>query len=141
VHAADYPEAGAGDYVLQTLWERRAKVLAYFLRQVTPLDALGVENGRLRLQDMGKRLAGLAATGYEVQFLDADGHPLDSLSLPAAADDQVDIAIPAALAAKTPEYLRVDVRAHWQDAVAPVSAQFHLRRSGQHDLRLVGIVH
>jgi hypothetical protein len=111
------------------------------MRQVTPLDALGMDGGTLRLQDQGKRFAALAPTGYEVTFRDADGRELHAASLPAGTGDGLEVAVPAALVQQSHGYLRVDVRAHWADALAPAAAQFHLRLGADQDLRLVGVVH
>jgi len=140
VQAADYPEPGAADYVLNTLWDRRSKVLGYFMRQVTPVDALGVDSGTLRLQDQGKRFAALSPTGYEVSFRDAQGHELRAESLPAASSDLLEVPVAASLVQQAHGYLRIDVRARWADGLAPSAAQFHLRRVGQ-EFRLVGVVH
>jgi hypothetical protein len=143
VQAADYPEPGAGDYVLQTLWERRRKVLGYFMRQVTPVDAVGVEGEMLQLVDMGRRFAALTPTAYEVRFWDGEGSELQmhSENLPAGTGDVLELPIPVSLRERAHGYLRVDLRAHWGDAAAPSPAQFHLRFDGQGEPRVVGIVH
>jgi hypothetical protein len=141
VQAAGYPEQGAGDYVVETLWNRRSKVLEYFMRQVTPLDAVGARAGTLRLEDVGRRFATLSPTSYEVRFRDADGHELRADSVPPGSDPVLELSIPTSLAQQAHGYLRVDVRAHWGEAAAPTPAQFHLRLDGQGELRLVGVVH
>jgi hypothetical protein len=90
---------------------------------------------------MGRRFAALVPTSYEVRCRDGDGHVLLTQTLPAAAGNDVDVAVPLALARQANGYLRVEVRALWPDASAPSPAQFHLRLSGKDDLRLVGVVH
>src|SRR5262249_17699399 len=98
VDAAGYPEQGAADYVLKTVWERRSKVLEYFMRQVTPVDAVGIEGQTLRLEDMGRRLASLSPSAYDVQFQDLDGHVLRSDSLVPGTDSTLKLEIPTSLA-------------------------------------------
>jgi hypothetical protein len=141
VQAAGYPEAGAADYVLKTLWERRQKVLAAFMREVTPVDALGVEGTTLRLQDNGKRLAGSSPSGYDVRFCAADGRELQVAQLPAPAGDTVEVALPASVLQGANGYLRVDVRSRWGESQAPSAAQFHLHVGSQQEARLIGVVH
>jgi hypothetical protein len=141
VQGAGYPEEGAGEYVLQTLWDRRRKVLEYFMRQVTPVEALGIEGGILRLEDIGKRFAGLAPTSYEVQFWDADGHQLLTDSLRPGTGHDLELSIPKSLAQRSHGYACAAIRAHWDGGVAPTPAQFYLRFDSQGEPHLAGVVH
>jgi hypothetical protein len=140
VQAADYREPGAADYIVKTVWERRRKVLEYFMQQVTPVDAIGLEGQTLRLADIGKRTAGLVPTQYEIHFRDASGHELLAETLPAPTGDELEVALPASVTGRANGYLRVDVRSHWANATAPTPAQFHVRLAGD-SAHLVGVVH
>jgi hypothetical protein len=140
VQAADYREPGAADYIVKTVWARRRKVLDYFMRQVTPVDASGVEGQTLRLADIGKRFAGLVPTQYEIHFRDSSGHELLAETLPAPTGDVLEVALPASVTSQAHGYLRVDVLSHWQNGKAPTPAQFHVRLASDSG-HLVGVVH
>jgi hypothetical protein len=142
VAAAEYPESGAADYVVTTLMERRAKILKYFLEQVSPLE--GRLNGdELVLEDKGVELAGMnsASTIYQVRFLRDDGDRVAEDMALAGSGGSLDVHVPQRLVKEAGGYLRVEVRVVRDGKEAPRAAEFHVRGSGDRPARLVGVVH
>jgi hypothetical protein len=143
VRAAEYPEPGAAEYVVDTLMERREKVLRFALANVSPLEPVAVDSGSLRLRDLWRALL----TGgpepparYDVRVLDGNGHVLERLE--AAAEASTDVVVRSSTLARLPElgYLRVQVTVSRERRDAP-PAEFHLRPGPDGSPRLVGVVH
>jgi hypothetical protein len=143
VQAAGYPEEGAADYVLETLWQRRQKVLDCFLNAVSPIDAAGFRNETLELQDMRKRLlpGQDVESHYEIRFRDSEGKEIDTQTIPSSDAATFQVAVPASLLDRAGGYVQVDVLAWVAGKAAPSPAQFHLRSHGNEGARLVGVVH
>lgn len=142
IEAARYPQQEAADYVLETLMERRKKVLDYYYHQVTPLDYAGLENRQLLLVDM-RRQSGIIKgdTGYQIQFYDDDGKAVKPALKVSSRDPQLNIAIPDDLVKAANGYLRVSVTA-WRDSHRlPRPAEFHLRYDASGELMVAGIKH
>jgi hypothetical protein len=55
VETADYAEPAAAQYVVETLWERRAALLQAYLGMAGGLDRFAVRDGRLRFADLPAR--------------------------------------------------------------------------------------
>ncbi len=143
VRAAQYPEPEAGEYVVETLMERRRKILEYFLRQVSPVDPVSYRGGALQLRDMYRVLAPAAdpTSSYDVRFYNDRGHEVaDRLELDVLGETFV-VSVPTDMFDRGEGYVRIDVRSHWQEHEAPRPAQFHLRRTADGSVRIVGIVH
>lgn len=143
VRAARYPGPGAAEYVVETLLKRRAKILEYFLCRVSPVEAVSYREGTLELRDMYRVLlpAGDLPVSYDVRFLDDSGHEVAPRRSVAARDDAIAVAIPSETLQRGDGYLRVEVRTHWRDRIAPRPAQFHIRRRPDRTAALVGVIH
>ena len=141
VGAAQYPEPGAADYVVETLWQRRAKVLAWCQTLVAPIEAVELMGEELRLEDQGKLFGPEPPTRYEIRFQDAGGREIRRTNLPATDEARFAVAVPAALLQQAHGYLRVLVWVWRGETRSPSAAQFHLRAQGDATPRLVGVVH
>ncbi len=142
VAAAQYPEPGAAEYVVETLKARRRKTLQYFLAPVTPVEFVVLKNRRLVLEDRGNILLGLNGdeARYQIRIFDGNGKEIVPPQQIAGKNNQLTIPISSELFRKAGQYLRVDVRKISRGRKAPRPAQFHLRGNGE-GLRLVGVVH
>lgn len=143
VRAAQYPEREAAEYVVETLMERRRKVLEYFLQEVSPIDPVAYEAGELQLRDMYRVLVGPASapTAYDIRFYDDDGNEVAARRTVEAAGDAFSVPIPERALERGDGYMYVAVRARWGDRAAPRPAQFHLRRTADGTVKLMGVVH
>ncbi len=137
--AADYPDPEAAQYMIDTLMERRRKVLEYFMAQVTSVEALELADGQLHLQDVGKTLTEETgkASLYEIGFYSDAGEEIASRTTIETDKTQFRIAIPDSLLNNAYGYLRVDV----QDEGKPRATQFHIRARKDGSPGLSGVVH
>jgi hypothetical protein len=55
VETADYADPAAAQYIVETLWERRAAILKAYLDMAGGLDRFAVRDGRLRFADLPAR--------------------------------------------------------------------------------------
>ncbi len=143
VQAAEYPEDGAADYMIETVWKRRAKVLETFMSEVSPIDAIGFENDTLELRDVRKQFfpGHGVDSRYEIRFRDSEGKEIDAQTLPSHDAATFQVSVPASLLEQAGGYVQVDVHAWVGGKAAPSAAQFHLRTHGSEGVRLVGVVH
>lgn len=142
VEQAEYPEEGAGDYIVETLIERQAKVVDYFYHAVSPLEFASMRSDTLRLEDLGIRdIPRVDSGSYQVSWRDADNNEvLESIEV-VNSKKFVDIPIPTTAVEAASGYLQVNVRVVRNGIPAPRAAQFHLRKSADGSLRVVGVVH
>ncbi|NOQ98204.1 MAG: hypothetical protein GQ561_08575 [Calditrichae bacterium] len=144
VKAANYPDQGASEYIIETLMERRRKVLEYFLNQVSPLDLVRFSDEELQLKDMGNVILNKSDqnTHYEILFYDDTNNRIaEKKEIFGDVDNQFVVSIPNSLMEKTNVYFRVDVWVWRGNQKAPTPAQFHLRTDNNSFPRLVGILH
>ncbi len=143
VNAAHYPEPEAGDYIVNTLMERRRKTLEYCYSEVSPIEFVGIEDGIITFVDVQKEVFDNADENvrYEVSFRDDRGKELTSgLSL-AGQDAEFRFLIPDDAIDKANDYLRVDILVNRDGRKAPSEAQFHFRGESREALHLVGVIH
>ena len=145
VSAANYPEPGAGEYIIETLLQRRQKIINSYFELVSPLEYVALENHRLELKDYGKiYLTPLPRqTRYEVRFYD-DGNR--EIAEPRwiegnASEAELAIELSAQLLRQADDYLRLEIRVWRGDVPAPRPAAFHIRADKGNAPRVVGIVH
>lgn len=139
VLAVDYPDPEAAQYLIDTLMERRRKILEYYTNQVTSVEALELADGQLHLQDVGKILTEMTGkiSRYEIGFYNDAGKGIASKTTVETDKAQFSIPIPDSLLNNADGYLRVDV----QDEGKPRAAQFHIRARKGKLPRLFGVVH
>jgi hypothetical protein len=143
VMAANYLEEEAALYVIKTLMERRKKTVEYFLKQVSPIEAYGIINGKLYLKDMLRALVNEQSedTKYEIRFFN---NRLEKISEKLYLSEQQTIftlEIPDNLFEKANGYLIVNIKSVWGDQPAHRAAQFHIRSDNGEAPMLVGVVH
>jgi hypothetical protein len=144
VEAAEYPSPDAAEYVLNTLMERRRKVLAYFLDQVSPIDAVGYRGCELLLRDVRRVLLGdrKDETRYEIRYRNDDGDEIAEPRLISGITASFGVPVPSHVARAAGAYVRVQVVVLVGDRKAPRAAEFHLRHDPRtSDLQLVGVSH
>ncbi|MFQ5752473.1 MAG: hypothetical protein ACE5HI_10790 [bacterium] len=143
VDAADYPEGGAAEYMIETLMKRRHKVLEYFLNQVSAVDAVGFSNGELHLKDVGNILLNQNGkdTHYEIHFYNNVDKEISEKRLMSASTNQFTLPVSNRLMAEAGGYLRMEVWVWRGSEKAPSAAQFHFRSDNHSSWRLVGVVH
>ena len=62
----------AEDYLVQTLVERRDKIVGRYFRALNPLDGFRIEDGAIVFENLGERAALARADGYEHQWFAVD---------------------------------------------------------------------
>ncbi len=82
-----------------------------------------------------------APTAYDIRFYDDDGNEVAARRTVEAAGDAFSVPIPERALERGDGYMYVAVRARWGDRAAPRPAQFHLRRTADGTVKLVGVVH
>ena len=136
VRAAGYPDAGAEDYMIETLKKRRDKILLAFLEQVSPVEIAQISGNRIRFQDLSCQLDSLDCRGtrYHVQVSDGQGTVLSDKEMVASEPGQVDVDLKAEARS---DYMIIHIRVQrpGQDVKKP--AEFHFLKN----LKLVGVVH
>jgi hypothetical protein len=144
VEAAQYPSSDAAEYVVNTLMERRRKVLAHYLDQVSPIDAVGYRGGALHLEDVRRVLLGDREdeTRYEVRYRTDDGDEIAEPRVLSGTSALFIVPVPSDVARTAGGYVRVQVVVLAGDRRAPRAAEFHMRHDPRtSDLRLVGVSH
>ena len=103
VKTGDYLSPSAERYLADTLIKRRDKVVAYFFRQLNPLDGFAIDGTRLRFQNLGSD----AEETYRHQWFVFDNDTATTKPIADAEEgDTPSIAIPVSDA----KYLMVRVR-------------------------------
>jgi hypothetical protein len=142
VRSVRFPDPGAAEYMVQTLLERRRKLVDWAFSRVTPLDATLVRGSDLLLRDQGRAFEGDAVpTQYRVTIFDGEGRHSKALSLAAEAGSEVRVPLEVPSTGSRDGYLRVEVLVVRGGREAPRPAEFHLRPGRDGALRLVGVVH
>ncbi len=135
--AAAHPDENYTREVMETLAERREKILAYAFSRVSPLEAVSLNENSLTFRDLGAE-HGLASSEYRARFLNTDGKEVMPDTVISAGSN---LEVPTAEALKKAEgYLIVEITALRGGKAAPRSAQFHIR-SDSGTPRIAGIVH
>ena len=143
VAAADYPEPGAKEFVIETLIERRKKILEYCLKKVSPIEFIKLADEKLFLQDLGLVLLTkyFINSSYEIRFYNDHGQEISEKIVINADSASLYIPVTDSLMKKANDYLRIDVSVFRNNIEAPTPAQFHLKRRKDLSVRLLGIVH
>ncbi len=142
IEAADYPEPGAAEYVLETLMQRRQKVIDAYFGTVSPIEYISLDNSALRLEDFGKKYQSkIPKTSYEINFYN-DGKNMiaPTLRLEETAE-AFSVPLTTEMLRKARGYLRVTVRVWRGNQPAPRAAEFHIRQRKNNRPRLAGVVH
>ncbi len=141
VNAAQYPEPGAAEYVVETLMKRREKVICAYFGLVSPLEYVSLENDTLILADFGRKyLPGLPPSHYEVHFFDDGKKEIAPHQWLYTSGELLPVRLEGELFAKAGGYVRVEARVWRAGRPSPRPVNFHFRRrNGQP--RLVGVVH
>lgn len=133
---AGHPDPSFSEYMIQTLLKRKEKILRYALSRVSSIEFVSLDNGILKLKDLGPELAGLPAASYKVRFLNAKGKSAAKDSAVTALEIPVTDAL-----ASSGGYLNVEITAIREGLKTPQAAQFHIRRSADGKPVLAGILH
>lgn len=142
VEAAQYPEAGAAEYVVETLMKRREKVIRTYFGLVSPLEYVLLRNDTLVLADFGRKyLPDLPVTHYEVHFWGDGQKEIAPYQWLHGAGDTFPVLLEGELFRKGEGYVRIDVRVWRAGQPAPRPVEFHFRRQPDGQPGLVGVVH
>lgn len=145
IDAANYPEPGAGEYIVETLLQRRQKIINSYFERVSPLEYVALENHRLELRDYGRiYLDPLPRQSrYEVRFYDDRGREIAETHWIEADGTlpEFTLELSPELLRRADDYLRLEIRVWRGDVPAPRPAAFHIRADGGKEPRVVGIVH
>ena len=143
VQAAKYPEPEAEKYIIETLMERRKKLLRFAVEQVTPVEYMPLSEEMLYFQDMGKSLSGekVQECSYLVGFYDSHGHECADKRI--IREDTPVFSVPLTFVDSLgPEYyLRVDISKQGKKRSQTIPAQFHFIKKVNSPIHLVGVVH
>ncbi len=140
VKAAAYPKPQAETYMINTLMQRRHKILKYHLTQTTPLEFVALKKDTLVLKDVCRQGFEPENAGYyRIQFLNEyrkEIHPRITLALQKSI-----LKIPNCTTCiqKAGGYLRIEITKLIK--TQPPPAQFHLRKQQNGGIKLVGVVH
>lgn len=143
VDAAQYPEEGAGEYVVKILKERRQKTLDYFFSKISPIEFSLFADGKIVLEDRGNIVLKRDGTRsrYQVRFLNGDGKKIVAEQTLEGQNNLIKISLSKKLINNAKGYLRLDVLKIRNEKKAPRPAQFHIRGDQATAMQLVGIVH
>jgi len=143
VEKSHYPEAGAEDYIIQTLMERRQKILNYYFSLVTPIELEQYDSEKLIFKDVAFTLMRdkIHERIYSVRFYDgADREIIVPMNFLAQSHTLM-IPFETSWINRAKGYLRIDISIDQENNTTAVPAQFHFRQSPESELRLVGVVH
>lgn len=144
VDAANYPEPGAGEYIVETLLQRRQKIINSYFNRVSPLEYVTLKDHRLELSDYGEiYLDPLPQqTRYEVRFYDDRGREVaEPRWIAGRGGPELTVDLSPELLRQADDYLRLEIRVWRDETPAPRPAAFHIRAGGGSAPRVVGIVH
>ena len=129
--------------MIETLMERRQKILSHFLNQVTPLEFMNYSNNRLTLKDMSRILINEDGKkrSYFVHFYDDHGKELSHSFRIYSDSSIVTIPVKQTQIYKADGYLRIDVVVADNNHSDVPPAQFHFSQEDDASLRFVGVVH
>jgi hypothetical protein len=140
VEAGRYSDPRATEYLWATLVARRAKLIAYWFGQVTPLDRFAVDGERLCFTDLALThgLSRSARPRYQVRAYGRDGEPLGwrAVLAPLAADRICSPAVPAGPGPGAYVIVRIDPE---RAGAAELPVEVHLARSRSGQLRVIGL--
>lgn len=139
IKAAEYEDQEYAAAIKDVLMKRREKVLRYAFGRVTPVEFSGLENGSLRLKDLGETILNHNGSEYQVEFLNAKSGKIRKNLMLQSKAGEIEIPVEDALRAAK-GYLLIRVRVLRDGQPAPRSAQFHIRDSGG-SAKLTGVVH
>ena len=139
---ADYPDAGAADYMLETLLKRQRKIIDHFFQQVTPLEFSGMDNRSIWFRNQYQTALGIDATAsrYLIELYDGNGKQIRADQILEKETAEFQVKIGDLVKDNSAEYIRVDIRTIRNGHLHPRPAQFHFSRSAA-GLRLLGVVH
>jgi len=143
VEKSGYPEPGAKDYMIQTLMERRHKILKYFLGPVTPIELDHYDEGKLILKNMSKIFLKNESKDslYVAHFYDGYDREISKPMQFVSHLAILNVAIDNTMIQKSNGYCRVDISIERDEETVAVPAQFHFRKKPNSRMRLVGVVH
>lgn len=142
VNNARYPNQEAAQYMIDTLWQRREMMLQCFLRRVTPLDVVKVENNVLYLRDRWLEFSPKArSVRYSIHFYHDNDRKIVDPNLIFAHEPELVIPLDPLLLSRAEGYIRIVIRAWYDDKVTPRPVQFHLRTNEENSYHIVGVVH
>ncbi len=143
VEAANYPEAEAGAYVVETLLQRRQKIIDAYFKNVSPIEYVSVNDEALILEDYGRRFMSNFPENsrYQIKFFNDGKKSVGKELMLENNGSNIVAPLTPEMFAKANNYIRVEVLTWRGNMPAPRSAEFHLRAGGGKPVRLVGIVH
>ncbi|HQV32173.1 MAG TPA: hypothetical protein PKV71_09875 [Calditrichia bacterium] len=143
VEGAQYPHPAAEEYMIETLWQRRQKVIDCFFRRVSPLEWTGFSGNAIRITDLGKVYqSGTGEIRYQVSFLDDGDHRVvPDTSFSAQQGPLFEIPLRAEMFEKARQYLKLRITVWEDEQEAPRAAWFHLRGEDGKPWRVCGVVH
>lgn len=132
-----HPDENYTREVMETLAQRREKILAYAFSRVSPLELVSLSEEKLTFKDLGTE-HGLESSEYRVRLLNADGKKVLPKAL-IAPGSALEVSIAEALKAAK-GYLIVEITAVRGGKASPRAAEFHIR-SDSGIPKIAGIVH
>ncbi|MBN1688598.1 MAG: hypothetical protein JW893_05820, partial [Candidatus Omnitrophica bacterium] len=93
--AAHFPDPEYSQYLIETLLQRREKILASVFRRITPLESRGIEINQLKISDMEKILSGSDSERiYEVHFYNQKNKKIHESAILKSSGSSLSIPIP-----------------------------------------------
>jgi hypothetical protein len=140
INAADYPETGAAQYMIETLMKRRQKLLTYYLDQVTPVEVIRVLKNHIECRDMKKFILNnfRKTSRYTVHFLNDHNKEIAPKQILTSSETDFTIDLTQSLVRKTEGYIILKIN-NFHQARSPVF--FHLRAGKDNKIKLVGVIH
>ncbi|MBN2001070.1 hypothetical protein JW935_26225 [candidate division KSB1 bacterium] len=141
VESAGYPETEAEKYIIQTLVERRKKILDTFLRQVSPIEFLQISNNTVTFRDVSRFFIPIhEETNYHARYLSSTNEELLKMTF---SSDSCDFSMPVSekLIKRANGYFSLEIHAQYGQNKMPTAAVFHFRGAEKAPLVLVGVIH
>ncbi|MBF0430958.1 MAG: hypothetical protein HQK83_06740 [Fibrobacteria bacterium] len=140
VEYAEYPNKLAQEYVIETIMQRRAKLITHYFQKVTPLEFEAQENGTWSFTDMCLK-SGLNSTGdYRVCILNPKGNIVSEQIAYKRDGAQIAITIKDSWFVNS-SYAIISITALSDKTNAPRAAQFHFAKHDDNTCQLVGVTH
>ncbi len=140
---ADYPEPGAAEYMLATLLKRQRKIIDYYFHQVTPVEFLSVDKGRISFSNHYQATLALDSlkTTYQIKTYNGDGRAIGEAHRLESTNSHFELHIDSLVSDPDVEYIRLDISTLSEGEPVARPAQFHFTRPKSGNMRILGVVH
>ena len=141
IKAADYPEPAAADYIIQTLIERRAKIINHFYRDLSPLEFIKNTNNSFTFQDVSKLslMPKPTNTKYSVQLFNEKNKRINTRTIQYNDSSYIKVEIKNDLLSSS--YITFKISSNFENQPVNSPAQFHFRKHSNGLFKHVGTIH